>query len=248
MKSTDNNRNFLKAYLWDKWGQLDRDQEKGVPAPPFQKPYGDDASFVELIKPEDFNVGNIALREALGRRRSRRRFTGDPLTLEELSWLLWSAQGVTGDNEGRRTAPSAGGRHPFETYLAVNRVEGLRPGLYRYLPFEHRLLVMGEVQGLEERMAEVCHGQKFVAGAAVAFFWTALPYRAEWCYSLISHKMIAIDAGHLCQNLYLACEAIDAGVCAIGKYSQHKMDHLLGVDGTDEFAIYGAVVGKTLHK
>ena len=59
-----------------------------------------------------------------------------------------------------------------------------------------------------------------------------------------SHKMIALDAGHLCQNLYLACEAIGAGTCAIGAYQNDKMDAIVGVDGQDEFVIYIAPVGK----
>jgi SagB-type dehydrogenase family enzyme len=74
--------------------------------------------------------------------------------------------------------------------------------------------------------------------------WTTIPYRAEWRYSVIAHKMIAMDAGHLCQNLYLASESIGAGTCAIGAYNQAKVDAILGVDGEDEFAIYIAPVGK----
>lgn len=244
MNSIENHRNFLKGYLWDKWDELDRDQEKGIPSPALQKSYDDHAEFVELVARKDFTVGNMPLLDALERRRSRRRFTDQPLSLEELSYLLWSVQGITGDNQARRTAPSAGGRHPFETYLAVNRVDGLKPGLYRYLPDRHRLLVMGQVDGLDQRMAEACCSQRFVSTGAVVFFWTAVPYRSEWRYSLISHKMIATDAGHMCQNLYLAGESINTGICAIGKYSQDKMDALLGVDGTDEYAIYGAVAGK----
>jgi SagB-type dehydrogenase family enzyme len=244
MKGLEDHRNFLKGYLWDRWDDLERDQQKGLPAPPPQKPYGGDAAFVDLVAPKDFTVGNIPLINALERRRSCRKFTGQPLNLEELSFLLWAVQGVTGDSEDRRTAPSAGARHPFETYLAVRNVEGVRPGLYRYLPMEHRLLVMDRPEGLDMKVVEACKGQKFTAEGAVVFMWTVLPYRAEWRYSLIAHKMIAIDAGHLCQNLYLACQSIGAGACAIGKYAQDKMDALLGVDGTEEFAVYAAVVGK----
>jgi SagB-type dehydrogenase family enzyme len=244
LNNIQSHRDFLKAYLWDRWNQLEPDQQKGIAAPPTQKPYDDDAAFVELVMREDFKMVGISLLDALERRRSQRKFSDAPISLEELSWLLWSVQGITGDDERKRTAPSAGGRHPFETYLAVNRVEGIKPGLYRYLPSEHRLLVMGEVENLPQILAEACHGQKFVKTGAVTFIWTAVPYRAEWRYSLISHKMIAVDAGHICQNLYLASSAINAGTCAIGKYSQDRMDALLGVDGTDEFTVYAAVVGK----
>jgi len=84
----------------------------------------------------------------------------------------------------------------------------------------------------------------FVGKSAVAFIWTVIPYRTEWRYGAVAHKTIILDVGHLCQNLYLASETINAGTCAIGAYSQDKIDQLLGVDGTEEFTIYAAAVGK----
>jgi len=93
-------------------------------------------------------------------------------------------------------------------------------------------------------VGQACNNQAFVGDCAATFIWTAIPYRTEWRYTFISHKMIAQDAGHLCQNLYLACEAIGAGTCGIGAYNQAKLDALLGVDGKEEFAIYAAPVGK----
>ncbi len=78
----------------------------------------------------------------------------------------------------------------------------------------------------------------------MTFIWTVIPYRTEWRYSMLSPKIIAQDSGHLCQNLYLASEAIGAGTCAIGAYDQSKIDPILGVDGEEEFTIYMAPVGK----
>ena len=78
----------------------------------------------------------------------------------------------------------------------------------------------------------------------MTFLWTAIPYRMEWRYDIAAHKVIAIDAGHVCQNLYIACEAIGAGTCAVAAYHQELMDSLLGVDGTEEFTLYLAAVGK----
>ncbi|MCJ7772752.1 MAG: SagB/ThcOx family dehydrogenase, partial [Desulfobacterales bacterium] len=89
-----------------------------------------------------------------------------------------------------------------------------------------------------------CFGQRIIATGAVTFIWTTIPYRMEWRYSLAAHRVILIDVGHVCQNLYLACEAIGAGTCAIGAYDQKGLDDLLGLDGKDEFAIYLAPVGK----
>ena len=89
-----------------------------------------------------------------------------------------------------------------------------------------------------------CFWSKLTEDAAVTFIWTAIPYRMEWRYDIAAHKVIAIDAGHVCQNLYLACEAIDAGTCAMAAYDQEEMDKLLRIDGQNEFTIYIAAVGR----
>ena len=140
--------------------------------------------------------------------------------------------------------PSGGSRHPFETYLLINRVNGLEPGFYRYLPLEHKLCFLWADAELVGKVNDACRGQTFVGEGAVVFIWTVIPYRAEWRYSFVAHKMIAMDAGHLCQNLYLASEAIGAGTCAIGAYHQKNIDEFIGVDGKVEFVVYVARVGK----
>jgi SagB-type dehydrogenase family enzyme len=254
-------RKFLKSDLWEEWDLIETDQRKGIPPPPTQKPCPQSAKLVALVSPENLTVGNMPLIEAIRRRRSHRKFAAEPLTLEELSFLLWATQGVSKtairavskSSSGAsvtvalRTVPSAGARHPFETYLLVNRVDGLEPGLYRYLPLENKLCFLHTDTELTERAHEASNEQ-YVRGSAVTFIWTAIPYRTEWRYSILSPKLIAQDSGHLCQNLYLACEAIGCGTCAIGAYDQEKMDSVLTVDGQEEFAIYVATVGKIESK
>jgi SagB-type dehydrogenase family enzyme len=242
-------RKFLRSDLWLEMRGLRTDQQEGMPAPPIQKPYPENADLIDLPDPEDLDVGgSVSVRQAIAARQSHRRFTDAALSLEELAFLLWSTQGVhkvwRSGIAVRRTAPSAGARHPFETYLVVNRVEGLQPGLYRYLSIEHKLLLAFTDRGIGRRAAAACHDQRFVAQSAVTFVWTALPYRTEWRYALMTPKLVNLDAGHVCENLYLAVEGIDAGTCAIGAYNQQQMDALLKVDGEDEFAIYVAPVGK----
>jgi len=248
MASIKGNREFLKAHRWDSFETLGTDQRKNLPAPPVQKPYPKNAILIDLIPPEIFQVGNMPLAEVIWGRMSHRKYNAESLTLEELSFLLWSTQGIREVSENRkytlRTVPSGGARHSFETYLLVNRVDGLGRGLYRYLPIEHKLCFIREEDDFSEKVSEGCRGQKFIGNAAVVFVWTTIPYRAEWRYGLIAHKMIAMDSGHVCQNLYLACGSIGAGTCAVDAYNQSKMDALLGVDGEDEFVVYVAPVGK----
>jgi SagB-type dehydrogenase family enzyme len=80
--------------------------------------------------------------------------------------------------------------------------------------------------------------------SAVAFAWTALPYRSEWRYTVAAAKLVLLDAGHACQSLYGACEALGLGTCALAAYEQDKLDAALGVDGVNEFAVYAAPVGR----
>ena len=243
------NREFLKGNLWEQWDSLETDQRSKVPHPQPQKPSPEGASLVHLIPPDGFTVGNLSVLDAIGRRRSRRDYSSKPISLEELSFLLWATQGVTDlRREGRslrRTVPSAGGRHPFETYLLVNHVHSVEPGLYRYLSIEHKLCFLYYEPEIIEKFYKATYEQ-YVNESSLVFIWTAIPYRTEWRYGPLAHKMIAQDSGHVCQNLYLACESLGIGTCAIGAYNQEMMDDLLGVDGEDEFTIYVATVGQVI--
>lgn len=246
MLSIEKGMNFLRADMWSQWDTLETDQKKRLPAPAVQKPFPPDAELISLIPPEEFQVGQVSLIDVIQLRRSRRIYNQAALSLEELSFLLWATQGVRQlINDGvttLRTVPSGGARHPFETYLAILRVNQLQPGLYRYLPLEHKLLFLRTVADFEEKLQHAC--SDFAHKSAVVFAWTAIPYRTAWRYSLLAPKLIAQDSGHVCQNLYLACGAIGAGTCAVGAYNQNEMDALLGVDGIDEFTVYCAPVGK----
>ena len=162
---------------------------------------------------------------------------------------MWATQGIRqklDSGHALRTVPSAGCRHALETYLCVLNIRDLSPGIYRYLPLEHQLLFEFAEENLDKKISQAVLGQRYPADAAVTFVWTTIPYRMEWRYSLAAHKVIALDAGHVCQNLYLACEAIGAGTCAMAAYDQEAMDKLLRIDGQDEFTIYLASVGKRI--
>jgi SagB-type dehydrogenase family enzyme len=240
-------REFLKDTIRKRIDFSQTDQNQGIPAPPIEKPYASDARRIDLIRPGEWKtMPSCDLAAAIGNRRSRRSFLLDPLTLDELSFLLWATQGLVSKASGGhalRTTPSAGCRHALETYLLAIRVESLIPGVYRYLPLSHQLLYEFSEEHLGEKLAEAAFHQNFAGRAAATFIWAAVPYRMEWRYGLASYKVIALEAGHICQNLYLACEAIGAGTCAIAAYDQQKIDALLRLDGDEEFAIYLAPIG-----
>ena len=241
-------RAFLKSDRWEEWRGGANDQKSGVPAPALQKPVPQGTTVVSLPNPKADGLGALSLTEAIARRRTERQYADSPLSLGELSFLLWATQGVHEVvREGtatRRTVPSGGARHPFETYLYVDRVSSLEVGLYRYLAIDHQLALIATATDLDARIDAGINNQK--RGAAVVFVWSAIPYRTEWRYGFLSHKLIALDAGHVCQNLYLAATAIGAGVCAIDAYDQTKIDAAIGVDSRDELTVYCATVGK-LH-
>ena len=241
-------RSFLKDSIRKQIDCSDTDQNRGVAPPPVEKPFPPDAVRIDLAKFGKWqDIPAIDLMKAIRNRKSRRVYTREAMTLDELSFLLWATQGIrTRMEEGHalRTVPSAGCRHALETYLCVNHVKGLLAGIYRYLPVEHQLLLVRADEKAPEKIVQAIFGQPYPGEAAVTFVWTAIPYRMEWRYSLAAAKVIALDAGHVCQNLYLACEAIGAGTCAIGADNQGMLDALLGVDGEEEFAIYVAPVGK----
>ena len=242
------NRDFLKSYMIEKYPEVETDQKKEIPAPPLQKEYSSDQELIELPDPGECKAPEErSIMDVIDKRRSHRKFSEEPLTIEELSFLLWSTQAMEKDNERLRKVPSGGARHPFETYIYVRKVDELTPAIYRYLPKEHALVLHQEVDNTtrkDRKLTAACLGQKFVARAAVAFIWTAIPYRTEWRYGPAAYKLIAQDSGHLCQNLYLASEAIKAGTCGIGAYSQERIDDFIDVDGEDEFVLYLAPVGK----
>ena len=249
MQKIEQYRFFLKDTIRKAIDFRTTDQHRGVAPPPLEHPVDPGLERIELPPIDKWRqfAAKTDILTAMAGRQSRRRFTAASLALEELAFLLWATQGVRhpdGRNPVYRTVPSAGARHSFETYLFVMRVDGLQRGLYRYLPVTNALVFSGDIDLLEERLSHACLGQRFVAQGAVTFVWTTVPYRMEWRYAQAAHRVILLDAGHVCQNLYLACEAIHAGTCAIAAYDQEALDALIGVDGADQFALYLAPVGK----
>ncbi|NSW53178.1 MAG: SagB/ThcOx family dehydrogenase [Anaerolineae bacterium] len=229
-------------------------QELGVPQPTLELPIPAGAKLVELPAMEEIYHPQTTLIRSIVERRSLRRYAEKPLTLAELSLLLYTTQGIQDLREGSRfqtsfrPVPSAGARHALETYLLINRVEGVEPGLYRYSAVKHVLVLIKSGTTIADAVTEACLGQKQVLNSAVTFIWVAVVERMAWRYVERGYRYLYLDAGHVCQNLSLVAESIDSGVCAIAAYDDAALDQVLGLDGEHLFAIYVGALGKKPNK
>jgi SagB-type dehydrogenase family enzyme len=236
---------FMEQTRYEHLSPSDQNLEKTPPT--LSKPVPKGARYIPLPKPETITVPPLDLRLAIETRRTLRHYKRDPLTIDELAYLLWCTQGIVQVVDPYftlRNVPSEGGRHALETYLLINRVESLPPGLYRYMPFSHSLVEIDSSMGITDRVMAACLGQAFVRSSAVTFLWSTIIYRMAWRYSERAYRLVHLDAGHAGQNLYLAALQIGCGTCAIGAFDDRRMAELLGVDIEEEFVLYCATVGK----
>ena len=201
-----------------------------------------------LKLPEPKVTNSMTLDEALRKRRSIREYTSDPIELEELSYLVWASGGIRYRDENLefRTAPSAGALYPIETYLIVNHVTELDPGVYHYSVREHTL------EGLKNgnfsrEIVNAGMGQEMLGLAAVIFVWTAIFNRSKWKYKQRAYRYVYLDAGHIAENLALAATSLGLGSCQIGALYDDEVNHVIGVDGVEESVLYMSSVGRPLE-
>lgn len=238
------NRLFMKSRFTEE--DYESDQDKQLPQPPLTKPASSNRT-ITLTKDFSGVMKETNYLTLLQERKSNRVYKEESITLEQLSFLLWTTQGVKsirGNNYATlRPVPSGGARHAFETYLAVFNVVGLEKGIYHYLPLEHSLEFVSSKDDLENTVSVSLSGQEWASKSAATFFYSVVPYRGEWRYCTDAHKVMLIDVGHVVQNLYLSCQAIGCGTCAIAAFDQAAADKLLQLDVEEEFVIYAAPVG-----
>ncbi len=187
----------------------------------------------------------VSLDDVLRNRRSVRRFSESPVSLEDLSYLLWANDGITRREKGYefRTAPSAGALYPVETYVAVNDVMGVAPGVYHY-SVKHHALELIRKGHLGEEVARAALDQGMCASAPVVLMWTAMFERSRWKYGERAYRYVYLDAGHMAQNLALAAVSLGLGTCQIAATYDDEVNELLGVDGEEESVLYMTVVGR----
>jgi len=208
--------------------------------------YKDFPTYIKRVSIHSVNLkGGKSLWEALAKRRSFREFSRRPITFDELSRLIWATQGITARSWGFdfRTAPSAGGLYPIETYLIVNRVEELSAGIYHFSVKTGQLVLIREGQFGPE-LSRAALGQGMLGEAACVFIWTAIVERSKWKYRERAYRYIYMDAGHIGQNLYLGAAGLDLGCCTVGAFFDEEVDQLIGIDGQREITIYLGAIGR----
>jgi SagB-type dehydrogenase family enzyme len=250
-KEIESNRVFTKCFSFPK--DWESDQKKALAQPPMdKKPKGEvirlEGGFDNLLAVENY-------RDLLDARKSERLYDEDKaLSQRQLSFMLWSAQGVKylrGEYASMRPVPSGGARHPFELYFTVREggVEGLKEGVYHYLPFENvgakdaAIEFIAPLANYGESVNNMLSGQQWTTKAPVTFFLSCIAYRAEWRYSIRAHRVLLIDLGHVGQNIMLSAVALGLGSCCLAALDVAQCDSVLQLDGVEEYTVYAATVG-----
>ena len=187
----------------------------------------------------------VSVEAAIARRRSVRRYANAPLTLAEVSQLLWAAQGVTEPREQFRAAPSAGATYPLETFLVAGKVTGLESGVYRYVPRDHALrkTIADDVRG---RLEHASWGQGMVLEAPASIVLTAIYRRTTQRYRDRGIRYVHIEIGHVGQNIYLQAESLGLATVAIGAFDDDEVRKALRL--RKEEPLYIMPVGRPMSK
>jgi len=256
-EAINNNRDYMKCPDFSRIMHKS-DQEKQMTQPPLSKSSDKDVIILsDEINPAMLNdiITSGSYIDLLDNRRSERVYDKDAaMSKDQLAFILWSTQGIQ-DIKGSsyatlRPVPSGGARHPFETYFIARNVEGLKPGLYHYLPLENigkkcvAVEFINEFPDYNERITEMLAGQKWAVNAPVIVFYSCVAYRAEWRYSSAAHRVVLIDLGHVGQNFMLSAAAMGLGSCCMAAYNQKLCDEALQLDGYEEYTVYACSIGK----
>lgn len=200
---------FLKPYLPERNGQVTR-------------------AAGEVFLPLPRLEGGMSVEEAIAARKSIRRYRREPLTLSELSQLLWAAQGIT--HENKRSAPSAGATYPIEVFVFIGNVEGMEPGIYRYDPARHSLQAVRRGD-LRKELQSAALNQDWVGKAAVDIVLVAFYSRTTGYYGSRGRMYVHMEAGHIGQNIYLQATALGLGTVSVGAFDESRVARIIGTEG-----------------
>jgi len=210
-------------------------------------PAHEGAQLTHVLPPPQTD-GSMSVERALAGRRSRRHFQDRALSAQQLSQILWAAYGVTlpapnhpGLRGGLRTAPSAGALYPLEIYVIVGNVQGIEPGVYRYISGEHTLVQIASGD-LRAQLSDAALGQRMIRDAPATVLFSAVFGRTTGRYGQRGRRYVYMEVGHSAQNVYLQAQALGLGTCAIGAFSDARVRRLLQIPA-DEDPLYIMPVG-----
>lgn len=188
-----------------------------------------------ILLPSPQKKGKVSLEEAIAKRRSKRDFLDKPLSLTQLSQILWSAQGITGPDGFKRAAPSAGALYPLEIYVVTreNGVESLEAGIYHYLPQKHSIEIH-KSGDLRNDLAKAALGQHFIAEAPISLVITAEYERTTGKYGERGIRYVHIEVGHVGENVYLQVEALALGTVVVGAFDDEEVSQVLNLPPTHQ--------------
>jgi SagB-type dehydrogenase family enzyme len=197
------------------------------------KPEGSADQGIDRIRlPDPATGGGISVEEAIQRRRSVRRYSVESLTLKNVGQLVWAAQGITGER-GLRAAPSAGATYPLEVYVVAGAVDGLKPGVYRYDPAGHAL-ILKKTGDVRNELASAALGQSPVKNAPVSLVLSGIVQRTAGRYGERAQRYVQIEIGHAAENVFLQAVGLNLGSVMVGAFQDAEVKKLIGMEGGEE--------------
>jgi SagB-type dehydrogenase family enzyme len=191
--------------------------------------------------PSPAKKSGFSIEEALLKRRSIRKYKDKPLTLAEISQLLWSAQGITNER-GFRTAPSAGALYPLEIYVVANKIEGLPAGVYKYIPAQHELKKIEQGNKLAE-LTDAALMQTWVENSSAVIVIAAVYERTTIKYGKRGIRYVHMEVGSAAQNIYLQAVSLNLGTTFIGAFDDEQVKNVLKLTD-DEHPLSIMPIGK----
>jgi SagB-type dehydrogenase family enzyme len=185
-----------------------------------------ESDVIEL--PPPVYTGKISVEEALHKRRSLRNFTDKPITMADVSQILWAAQGITEETYGLRTAPSAGALYPLELYIAVSNVNELSPGLYKYKPQNHTIKKINEGDKRTD-ISNASLQQDAIENSSAIVIITSVFERTAVKYGKRAERYVHIEVGHVGQNIYLQSLSLGLGTVMIGAFNDDALKKVLAL-------------------
>jgi len=223
------------------------DMIRRVPEPPSEQPVPEGAKIIALPEPKKIKIPGVSVQEALESWEPVVYFSRTSITMNDLSFLLWSIQGerpIEASDAPIRNVPSSGNRHPIDTYFVAGEIDGLPTGLYRYLPKNHQIVEIRKDSDIPFAMGTASMNFKVITRAAVTFLWVAVPYRSVWALGNRGYRSVLIETGHIGQALMMASASIGCEVHPIDLFHDQMVIQLAELDPETAWPVYIAAVGR----